>query len=117
MDIVTAEVRVSLEREDTLPNGAAMAAFLAAGIGASAMGLFVILNEAGVFAAPTVYGPTGGLSGRTTLAVVAWAVAWGVLHSRWKTRQLSPQPIVAATLLLIALGVLLTFPPVWSLVS
>jgi hypothetical protein len=117
MDIVTAEVRVSLEREETLPNGAAMAAFLAAGIGASAMGIFVILNEAGAFAAPTLYGPTGGLSGRSTLAVVAWAAAWSVLHSRWRTRQLSPRPIVTATLLLIALGVFLTFPPVWSLVS
>src|SRR5690606_18680033 len=32
-----------------VPNGAAMAAFLAAGIGAFAVGLFVLLNETGIF--------------------------------------------------------------------
>jgi hypothetical protein len=34
-----------------------MAAVLAAGIGAFAITCFVILNEAGLFAAPTLYGP------------------------------------------------------------
>ena len=43
-------------------NGAAMAAALGAGIGASAMGIFVLLNEAGLFAAPALYGPAGGVS-------------------------------------------------------
>jgi hypothetical protein len=46
----------------TLPdvNGAAMAAILSSGIGAFAMAFFVILNEAGLFTAPTLYGPAGG---------------------------------------------------------
>ena len=47
----------------TAVNGAAMAAMLAAGIGAFAMGVFVILNEAGVFAAnPIVNRMLPGLS-------------------------------------------------------
>ena len=96
-------------------NGSAMAAFLAGGIGALAMGAVVLLNEAGLFAAPTLYAPAGGVSGRTTLATMLWLTAWVVLHNRWKTREIAPGPVGAVTLILIALGVLATFPPIWAL--
>ena len=56
-------------------NGSAMAAFLGGGIGAFAMGAVVLLNEAGIFAAPTLYAPAGGVSGRTTLATIVWQMA------------------------------------------
>ena len=36
------------------------------------VGFFVLLNETGIFEAPTLYEPAGGVSGRTTLAVAAW---------------------------------------------
>ena len=100
-----------------VPNGAAMAAFLAAGFGAFAMGLFVLLNEMGIFAAPTLYEPAGGVSGRTTFAVVAWLVAWGVLHARWKGRDVGTGPVWLVTAVLTTLGILATFPPFWGLVS
>lgn len=96
-------------------NGAAMAAFLAAGIGAFAMGLVVILNEIGLFAAPAVYRPAGGVSGRTTLAVVIWLVAWAILHHRWKSRRLESRRVFATVMILTLVGLLLTFPPVWGL--
>ena len=96
-------------------NGAAQAAFLAAGIGAFAMGLIVILNEVGLFAAPALYTPAGGVSGRTTFAVVIWLIGWAALHSRWKRRQIDSRRVQAVALILISLGVLLTFPPVWKL--
>lgn len=96
-------------------NGAALAAVLAAGIGAFALGLLVILNEAGLYTAPSLYGPTGGLSGRSTFAVIAWIVAWAILHSRWKDRDLASARVLTWALVLVGLGVLLTFPPVWSL--
>lgn len=105
-----------IERTDqAITNGAALAAYLAAGIGAFAMGLFVILNEADVFAAPSLYAPAGGVSGRTTFAVVAWLIAWGVLHRLWNGRQRDSGRVRVVALLLIGLGVLLTFPPVWGL--
>ena len=102
------------KREDG-SNGAALASFLAAGIGAFAVGFFVIVSEAGLFAAPALYGPAGGVSGRTTFAAVTWLIAWAVLHRRWKDRQLESNRVYTATLVLIALGVVLSFPPVWQM--
>jgi hypothetical protein len=96
-------------------NGSAMAALLAGGIGAFAMGAVVLLNEAGIFAAPALYAPAGGVSGRTTLATIVWLIAWAVLHNRWKGREVAPGRAGAVTLILIALGVLGTAPPVWAL--
>lgn len=97
-------------------NGAAMASVLAAGIGAFAVGLIVILNEAGVFAVPALYGPAGGVSGRTTLAALIWLIGWAVLHHRWKRRQVDARGLQVLALLLAGLGILLTLPPVWQLV-
>jgi hypothetical protein len=96
------------------PNGASLAAFLAAGIGAFAVGFFVILNEAGLFAAPALYGPAGGVTGRTGFAVGVWLLAWGVLHSRWRGRHIAGGRVHSTTLLLVLAGLVLTFPPVWG---
>ena len=103
------------EGHEGAPNGAALAAFLAAGIGAFAVGFFVIINETGLFAAPALYGPAGGVSGRMTFATVVWLIAWAVLHTRWKDREVTSKGVYAATLVLIALGVVLSFPPVWQI--
>lgn len=96
-------------------NGTNMAAVLGSGIGAFAVGLFVILNESGLFSAPGLYDPAGGVSGRTTFAVVTWLIAWGVLHRRWKDRRVDAGRVLNATLVLVGLGLLATFPPLWSI--
>ena len=96
-------------------NGTSMAAILAAGIGAFAMGLVVILNEIGLVTIPALYAPAGGVSGRTTAAAIVWLGAWAVLHRRWKREQIAPGRVTAATLTLIVLGLVFTFPPVWGL--
>jgi hypothetical protein len=96
-------------------NGAIWAALLASGIGAFAMGLVVILNESGLFVAPTLYAPAGGVSGRTTIAAIVWLLSWILLHRRWRDHELESGRITVATVVLIALGVLGTFPPVWAL--
>ncbi len=105
----------SMDERGDSTNGAAVAAFLAAGIGAFAMGLLVILNEAGIFAAPALYGPAGGVSGRTAFAVAAWLISWGILHGRWAGREIDSSRPWLVTLLLIVLGVIATFPPLWAL--
>jgi hypothetical protein len=112
MDVIAVSIQPVALRE---ANGSAMAAFLGAGIGAFAMGAIVILNEVGLFVAPTLYGPAGGVTGRTTLAAIVWLIAWGVLHNRWKNREMAPGRIWTATVALIGLGVLGTFPPLWGL--
>jgi hypothetical protein len=96
------------------PNGAAWAAYLAAGIGAFAVGFFVILNETGTYSAPALYGPAGGVSGRTTFAIAVWLVAWAVLHASWKGHEIQPSRALLATVILVVLGILGTFPPVWG---
>lgn len=102
-------------RRSEVVNGAALASFLAAGIGAFAMGLIVILNESGLFSAPALYAPAGGVSGRTTLAMVLWLIAWALLHSRWKHRQLESRGVHVLSLILIGFGICLCLPPVWKL--
>jgi hypothetical protein len=102
-------------QRNEIASGASMASFLAAGIGAFAVGFIVILNEAGLFVAPALYAPAGGVSGRTTLAAVIWLIGWAVLHSRWKNRQIESRRVHALSLILIGLGIVLTFPPVWKL--
>ena len=102
-------------RVATHPNGAMWAAILASGIGGCAVGLIVILNESGIFAAPTLYDPAGGVSGRTTIAAAVWVVAWALLHRLWRDREVDGKRITAVAAVLIVLGLIGTFPPVWSL--
>lgn len=96
------------------PNGALWAAILASGVGGFAVGLVVILNEAGIFTAPTVYGPAGGVSGRTTMAAATWLVSWAILHRRWRNREVESARITVIAVILVLLGLLGTFPPVWA---
>jgi hypothetical protein len=72
-------------------------------------------NGAGIFAAPSFYGPAGGLSGRSTLAVVVWVAAWIWFHRRWRGRELEARTVYLSTFVLAALGLLATLPPVWGL--
>ena len=97
------------------PNGAALAAFVAAAVGAFATGLISLLNAAGVLPVPTLYAPAGGVTGRTTLAVLIWLIAWAVLHRRWKERDMETGRAHAVIVALTLLGMLFAFPPVWAL--
>ena len=98
-----------------LPNGAALAAFVAAGAGAFAMGLISLLNAVGVLPIPTLYAPAGGVTGRTTLAVLIWLVVWVVLHRRWRERDVATGRAHAATIVLTLFGILCAFRPFWGL--
>jgi hypothetical protein len=72
-------------------------------------------REVGLLMAPSLYGPAGGVTGRTAFATIVWLIAWGVLHARWKARRIAPGRVLTTTLILVAAGVLATFPPVWGL--
>ena len=106
-----------MQQNNDLTNGPAAAALLAAGIGSLALGLFVILAEASksVNNALNFYNPVGPLSGKTTLAIVIWILSWMILHSSWKNKQVSFAGVFTASLILIILGLLGTFPPFFDL--
>ena len=61
-------------------------------------------HEAGLFAAPALYGPAGGVSGRTTLAVAVWLIAWGILHGTWRRRTLEARGVTKRFAGVTALG-------------
>lgn len=99
-------------RQAALTNGPAAAAILASSIGSLALGFFTTLAQAIIPMkdALNFYNPAGPLSGKTAVAVVVWLVAWAVFHTRWKHTQVDFPKVFVVTLILIALGLLGTFP-------
>ncbi|MGE5610031.1 MAG: hypothetical protein ACM359_12320 [Bacillota bacterium] len=99
------------------PNGIAAAAVLAAAIGSAVLGLIVTLASASPWLSDVLsfYGPVGSLSGRTMVAVLAWLIAWLILHLCWRRRQVRFKRVYLLSLFLIAIGLLGTFPLFYSL--
>ena len=97
----------------SVPNGPAAAAILSAGAGCTMLGVLAVAGDASRPLARllTFYHPTGPLSGVTSLAILFWLVMWGVLARRWRTRDVALRGINVTAFVLLALGVLLTFPP------
>jgi len=100
-----------------MPNGPGAAAVLAASIGCFAMGVvsFVADKLPALARMLNVYKPTGPLSGVSTSSIVVWLVSWAVLHYYWKRRNVDLELTNRIAFLLLACGVLLTFPPVGDL--
>jgi len=98
-------------------NGLIAAAMLAAGIGCFFLGLMTDLSEAikAVENLFTFSKPVGALSGKTIIAYVIWFVSWGILASKWKDQSVNFGKIYKITLVLVALGFLLTFPEFFDL--
>ena len=98
------------------PNGPAMAAILAAGLGVFFLGFLTTLNEmaVGVHDWLIFQERVGPLSGKTTMAGVGWLVVWAVLGVLWWKRDLPILAVAAATLLLVVIGNLLMFPPIFQ---
>jgi len=105
------------EAGETIPNGPGGAAILAAGIGSAAVGIVTLAAEVSeaIHDLLNFYGPVGPLSGKTTVAIIIWLVAWYILSSMWRTKTVAMRQVNLAAFLLLAVGLLLTFPPVWGL--
>jgi drug/metabolite transporter (DMT)-like permease len=100
-----------------LVNGPGAAAVLAAGIGCFAIAALACLADKSVAVKRLVnfYPPTGPLSGVTTTAVIVWLIAWAFLHVVWRERDVSSVAVCRVAFVLLALGLLLTFPPIADL--
>lgn len=98
------------------PLGAAVAAIVASGIGILTIGLLTTgaAANANLKAFLNWYEPTGSLSGKLGLGTLIWLISWFLLHNAWKDKEMRLDPALATTLILIALGLLFTFPPVFE---
>jgi hypothetical protein len=101
------------ETEPSLLDGWAAAALLAVGVGAFVLGLMTTLNEASTdindfLAFDDDVGP---LSGKTVIAASAYGVSLVGLGLLWRGRQIALRPVLVASVVLLLLGLLGTFPP------
>lgn len=96
--------------------GVAAATFIASGIGALVLGLMTTGAEfsAGLKGALNWWNPAGPLSGKTSVAVLAWLISWVLLHTLWKNKEVNLRASFIITLVLIGLGLLFTFPPIFE---
>ncbi len=102
--------------EERMPNGPAAAAILSAGLGSAAYGLLTVgaVVSAGLKTALTWWKPTGALSGKTGLGTIIWLVSWIVVHSLWKDKDVPFTRMFVVSLILVGVGLLFTFPPVFE---
>lgn len=98
------------------PDGPGAAAILAAGFGIFVLGLLTTLAEISASLKGFLEDfqgsvGVGALAGKTTLAMVAWLVAWAALAFAWKGRSMKVRGVFVAAVILVILGIVGTFPP------
>ena len=99
------------------PFGPVAAAFLAAGIAAVILGILTTLAEASddIGSALEWIKKVGPLSGKTIISSAAFFVVWAILHPMLRGKELEPRKIFAWTGVLVAIGLVLTFPVFFQL--
>src|SRR5215831_14714338 len=108
--------------EAPIPNGVAIAAYLAAMIGLLVLGLVAFACMASKPFEQSVYGVgklwmpgasgIGPYSGKETLGLLGWLISWSVLHSALRRRQLRARFWLVIFLVGIGLATTLLWPPV-----
>ena len=107
--------RTDLAKSD----GVAAAAVLAAAIGVFITGSLTTLAEISesLKTALAWSGAVGPLIGKTGVGVIVWLIVWPIFHALWRGKEVNFSAIYTVSLILIALGWLLTFPPVFEAFS
>jgi hypothetical protein len=107
--------RANLEKTD----GVAAAAVLAAAVGVFITGSLTTLAEISqsLRAALTWSGAVGPLIGKTGVGVIVWLIVWPIFHGMWRDKEVNFSAIYTVSLILIALGWILAFPPVFEAFS
>jgi hypothetical protein len=101
------------------PSGPAAAVILAAGLASFALGLLSVFTAASatISDALILSARVGDLSGVTTAAATVFFVSWAVFGIAWRHADPPLLRVAAAAAVLIALGLLGTFPPVFNLIG
>ena len=99
-----------------LPSGTAAAAVLSSSIGVFVIGLLTTgaVISTGLKNALNWYNPSGPLAGKTGVAIIVWLISWFILDKKWKGEEIALQRIATWSLILIVLGLALTFPPIFE---
>ena len=104
-------------KNEAIKNGSSAAAVLAAGVGLAVTGIMTLTSEA-IAAwgkALTWSKPVGALSGKTSLGLIGWIVAWIIFGLLWKGKEVKLRPVLVLAVILTVVGVLFTFPPFFEL--
>jgi hypothetical protein len=103
----------------TKTEGVAAAAVLASAIGVFTTGSLTPLAEISesLKTALAWSAAVGPLIGKTGVGVIVWLIVWSILHAIWRGKEVNFSAIYAVSLMLIALGLLLTFPPIFKAFS
>jgi hypothetical protein len=101
--------------ETRVATGEAAAAFLAGGVGCFIIGLLTTLAAIPALVdlknALNWWNPAGPLVGKTSVGVIAFALAWVIGHVLMKDKDVNLKTYVLVAAILTGLGFLLTFPP------
>jgi hypothetical protein len=97
-------------------DGPPAASLIAAGVGAVVLGLFVTLAEASTDVKDWLQwnDRVGPLSGKTILAVIAYFGTFAVLGFVWRGKTFALRSILVVGAVLVLLGLLFTFPPIFQ---
>ena len=98
------------------PNGIANAIILSSSLGVFVIGLLTTLAEINEHIKNLLnwYNPVGPLCGVTGMGVFVWLISWSIFHFLWREKNLDFSKVWVVSLILIALGLILTFPPVFD---
>jgi hypothetical protein len=99
------------------PSGPAFAGVLAAGLAFAVLGAVTTLAEVfdGFGDWLAFSGRVGMLSGETIIAIAVYIASWAGLGLFWRRSDPPLVPVAVVTALLIAVGLLGTFPPFFRL--
>lgn len=114
-DLEREQIKSKTAVEISAADRAMGASMIASGIGSFVLGIAIVLSEVNVDIKTflTWNSGVGPLSGKTGVAVIAFLVSWAVLHYAFQRRAISLTTSFIITLVLVVLGILLTFPPVF----
>ncbi len=99
------------------PNGPVAAALLAGGIGSAVLGLATFGSEASeaIGASLNWYKPVGPLMGKSSLGIIAFFLFWAILNYIWKGKETNFTRVATIAMVLVVIGLILTFPPAWGI--
>lgn len=113
--VESAQTKSMVRAEVSAADRAMGAAMIASGIGSLVLGIMIVLAEVSVDIKENLIwrDGVGPLSGKTGIAVIAFVVSWVLLHYIFQYKAISLTASFIVTAVLLVLGLLLTFPPIF----